>query len=141
MTQKPTSPRTNQPPYTARSPKRHHRGNNAPSLTISDEAQKTTQALIIDRRVRGGPLTAPRGAPAEEDLRSRGNLNTSPFESSSDQVNKILLKEQNRTMSSVYLAVDPGTDVVKTPATSVYGQWLGMTIVSGDSTALWDHIG
>ncbi|CAF1702737.1 unnamed protein product [Brassica napus] len=51
MTQEPTSPRTNQPPYTARSPKRHHRGNNTLSLTISDEAQKTTQALIIDRRV------------------------------------------------------------------------------------------
>ncbi|KAF3543542.1 hypothetical protein DY000_02003304 [Brassica cretica] len=68
-------------------------------------------------------------------------LNTSPFESSSDQVNKILLKEQNQTMSSVYLAVGPGTDVVKTSATSVYGQWLEMTIVSGDSTALWDHIG
>ena len=58
-------------------------------------------------------------------------LSTCPFESSPDQVDKILLKEQIKIMSGVSLAVGPRTDMDKTSRTSENGRWLGIT------TARW----
>lgn len=57
--------------------KRCSRRRNAPSLTITNETQKTRNKLKQDTRVSGGPLAARRGAPTgKKDLRSEEKRRT-----------------------------------------------------------------
>ncbi|WZY70282.1 hypothetical protein YC2023_002522 [Brassica napus] len=71
MTQKPTSPKTNHRPATALIPKAPPSSDKPPSPATTVETQMTTKERLLEKREQGGPLTTRRGAPAEEDLRSR----------------------------------------------------------------------